>query len=189
MKPARVFYRVRQLWHAAQAHLAAQDYQFVERFLTPQQRALFSQMQPAEQVHSLQVARELLELGGDNPDLLVAALLHDVGKISQPLQLWERIWIVLGEVLFPVLAHKWGTTSYNSGPASFLRWPFVMAERHPQWGAELVLQAGASPLTADLIRRHHMRLAAVPRQPPIFRSSPAAADQLLGLLQSVDDES
>lgn len=197
MKSPRVFYRVRQLWQAARVHLVAQDYQFVGRFLTPQQRMLFDHMQLSEQAHSLQLARRLHELGEDDPDLLAAALLHDVGKMRQPLQLWERIWIVLGEALFPALAHKWGagsgleeaTDSHKSGPASFLRRPFVVAEQHPQWGAELALQAGASALTADLIRRHHTRPAAVPRQPPILRSSPAAADRLLGLLQSVDDES
>jgi putative nucleotidyltransferase with HDIG domain len=189
MKTARAFYRVRQLRYAARARVAEQDYQFVARFLTPQQFTLFDQMQPAEQVHSLQVARELLELGEDSPDLLAAALLHDVGKMRQPLQLWERIWIVLGETLFPALVHRWGNTSHNSGPASFLWRPFMVAERHPQWGAELALQAGASPLTADLIRRHHTRIEAVSRQTLTFRSSLAAPDRLLGLLQSVDDES
>jgi hypothetical protein len=185
MKPTRAFYRVRQLWQAARAHLTEQDNQFVGRFLTPQQVALFDQMQPAEQVHSLQVARRLDQLGEDNTDLLAAALLHDVGKIPQPLQLWERIWIVLGEALFPALAHKWGATSQYSSPVSFLRQPFVVAEQHPQWGAELALQTGASSLTADLIRRHHTRLAAAARLPEL----PIAANRLLVLLKSVDDES
>jgi hypothetical protein len=55
-----------------------------------------------------------------------------------------------------------------------------VAEQHPQWGAELAAQTGASPLTVALIRRH---------QEP-FTSQPASMEeQLLGQLQTADDHS
>ncbi len=147
--------------------------------------SLFMRMPPFEQAHSLHVARALLELGEKDPDLLSAALLHDVGKICQPLRLWERAWIVIGMAFFPGLARKWGTISQNTGAVSFLKRPFIVAAQHPLWGAELALQAGASSRSADLIRAHQSRENETPAHP----GSPAVQDRLLGLLRSVDDES
>jgi hypothetical protein len=153
--------------------------------LTSAQLALFARMQPVEQAHSLKVAKALFERGEMDPDLLIAALLHDVGKVCHPLRLWERAWIVLGRAFFPGLSRKWGAAPQKVEAVSFLLRPFIVAEQHPEWGAELALQAGVSPRTAALIRRHQTPRAASQAHP----GSPAAEDRLLGLFQSVDDES
>jgi hypothetical protein len=185
MKTPRLSYRVRQLWHAARVQSSPQDLTIAQSILAPAQLALFARLHPAEQAHSLKVARALLERGENDPDLLTAALLHDVGKICQPLRLWERAWIVLGKSFFPGLARRWGTAIQDGQAVIFFMRPFVTAEQHPTWGAELALQAGISPRAAALIRRHQTPLAARRVQP----CPPDADDRLLGLLQSVDDES
>ena len=79
----------------------------------------------------------------------MAALLHDVGKSLHTLHLWERIVIVLGKTIYPQGVKAWG----QGEPQGFLR-PFVISDKHPDWGAEMAAQAGASQLTVSIIRRH-----------------------------------
>ncbi len=148
---------------------------WVEATLTPEQLALFQQMRPSEQQHSLRVAAALEAQGSTHPDLLVAALLHDVGKIRFPLRLWERVLIVLGKALFPRRAERWG----NGEPRGWKR-PFVVAQQHSSWGAELALQAGVSPLAAKLIQRH--------QEAPLPHPT-TLEDRLLASLQAADNRS
>jgi hypothetical protein len=82
MSLQRLAYRGRQFWLALRARPAAQDLEQARLILRRDLFALFTTMQPGEQVHSLHVLRQLLSQGEEHPDLLVAALLHDVGKGS-----------------------------------------------------------------------------------------------------------
>jgi hypothetical protein len=161
MRGARVWYRVRQFWQAATSEPGKADLAQLEPVLPPGLMALYLQQSPAEQVHSLRVYKDLLSQGETDPDLLAAALLHDVGKCLFPLRLWERSAIVLGDALAPKRAERWGEQPSGGWPPPggsslvlLLKKPFVVAYNHPEWGARLVEQAGGSPLTAALIRRH-----------------------------------
>jgi hypothetical protein len=182
MKAARVFYRTRQFWQALNATPTRQDLEQVRSFLSPSLMKLFASMKPNEQAHSLAVFYKLIDQGEKQPDLLTAALLHDVGKSRFPLQVWERVLIVLGSAIFPGQIQHWGgSVAGQQGRLSwFLKKPFHVAEGHPQWGAQMAEQAGASPLTVTLIRRHQDRLLE-----PLLSSE----DRLLAALQAVDDES
>jgi hypothetical protein len=137
--------------------------------------ALFDQMQPGEQAHSFRILHRLIEQGQTHHDLFVAALLHDVGKIQHPLRPWERALIVVCESFFPAQVKKWG-----QGTARGWRRPFVVAEQHPAWGAQLAAEAGASPLAVALIERH--------QEPPPKRLE-TTQDQLLFDLRVFDNES
>jgi hypothetical protein len=136
--------------------------------LSPALLLLFRRMSPSEQAHSFAVLARLQAAGHSNPDLLAAALLHDVGKTRSPLSVWDRVLVVVGDRLFPRLARRWGNGQLR-GPAR----PFVVAAHHPAWGAELALSAGASPRACDLIRRH--------------QELPCPPDPLLAALQQADD--
>ncbi|MFP3854524.1 MAG: HD domain-containing protein, partial [Anaerolineales bacterium] len=83
------------------------------------------------------------------PSLLAAALLHDVGKSRHPLRRWERVLIVLAQALFPAWAERIG----HGEPRGWRR-PFVIAEQHPRWGAEMVAEVGSSPKLIRLIAAH-----------------------------------
>lgn len=145
----RILYRIRQAWQAGIVNPRPSDLSQLTGILTPPMLEIFNRQKPFEKAHSIQVYQQLVRTGEKCEDLLIAALLHDIGKIRFPLHLWERAVIVLFRSLFPDASRNWGTGE----PAGWRR-PFVVAENHPVWGKEIALQAGVSPLTATIIERH-----------------------------------
>jgi len=162
-------YRARQFWNALPRPRKRVETETLLPHLSPSQIVLFRRMQPSEQTHAYQMLERLKASGQTDPDLLAAALLHDVGKVLVPLSLLDRVVIVLGKRFFRRRARRW-----SEGTPSRLRRPFVVAAHHPDWGADLAEQAGASSRTVDLIRRH--------------QDIPSVDDSLLSALQSADDE-
>ncbi len=150
MSISSVIYRTRQFIQALHPRaLTEADLAQAQAMLSPKQMILFSRLQPSEQFHSLRVLTTLQSGGVNHPDLFIAALLHDIGKIRYPLRLWQRIIIVLSKAIWPDGTQAWG--KYQ--PQGW-RLPLVVAALHPAWGAELALNAGVSPLASNLIRRH-----------------------------------
>ncbi len=94
---ASPLYRVRQFVRGFRPALAADDIALVKSTLTEPQRALFMAMEPRDRRHSVDVARWLLARTPPSADLLVAALLHDVGKGG--LRVCDRVaFVLLGPV-------------------------------------------------------------------------------------------
>ncbi len=147
----RIVYRASQFWDALLAVPGEEQLAQAEKILSSSLMDLFQKMLPSEQAHSLSVFQRLTEQGETSSDLLKAALLHDVGKVRCPLYPWERAMVVLGQALFPESAKRWG-----QGEPSGWKRAFVVAEKHPHWGAEMAAQAGASLLTVDLIKYHQL---------------------------------
>lgn len=170
----RYIYRVWQFWQALDAAPTKEELALARSVLSPPLLALFLQLQASEQAHSLRLARRLIERGENHPDLLVAALLHDVGKSCYPLRLWQRVLIVLCRRILPAASERWG----QGDPKSW-RKPFVVAAQHPAWGAHLAREAGASPLAVSIIQSH---------QDPILNNPVTLQERLLSCLQIVDDE-
>jgi hypothetical protein len=165
---SRFAYRTRQFWNALPGSRRRVETEALLPHLSPSQIVLFHRMQPSEQTHAYQMFERLNASGQTDPDLLSAALLHDVGKALYPLSLIDRVVIVLGKRFFGRRAERW-----SEGTPNRFRRPFVVAAHHPGWGADLAEQAGASSRTVDLIRRH--------------QDVSSAGDPLLAALQSTDD--
>ncbi|HTX92200.1 MAG TPA: HD domain-containing protein [Anaerolineales bacterium] len=172
---SRLAYRARQFWNALLSPGKRVTSEALLPYLPPIQLILFRRMQPSEQLHAFQVLKRLEADGQTDPDLLAAALLHDVGKILSPLSLFDRMAVVVGKRLFPAAARRWGDAAPR-GPHR----PFVVAARHAEWGAGLARQAGASRRTVELVRRH---------QDPPLPEPRSRTDRLLAALQAADDES
>jgi len=166
---SRLAYRTRQFWNALPGPRKRVKADALLPYLSPSQIVIFCRMQPSEQIHAYQMLEKLITAGQMDPNLLAAALLHDVGKILYPLSLLDRVVIVLGKRFFQRRARRW-----SEGTPSRLRRPFVVAAHHPSWGADLAEQAGVSSRTVDLIR-HHQDILSID-------------DPLLAALQAVDDE-
>jgi hypothetical protein len=150
------------------------DYDAVAEVLSPPLMRLFRRMRRVEQLHSLRVMRTLEAQGYADPDLLVAALLHDCGKSRCRFTLPERVMVVLVKKLFPTAYARW-----SMGKPGGWRRMFVIAAQHPQWSAEDMQSAGASMRAALLARRHQDSVEGVPK---------SEEDRLLAALQSADDD-
>ena len=169
-----VSYRANQLWWNLTAEpLPEAMRQQIESLLNPSQRKLFYRYQESDQWHAYRVFTTLQESGYRQPDLLAAALLHDIGKTKVRLSVWDRILIVVVERLLPGQLYRWGEGDLHSWKR-----PFVVRRHHPQWGADMARAAGCSAQTIDLINRH---------QDPLPPDSQLPADLLLRQLQWADD--
>lgn len=166
-------YRVQQFFWALGARMNPAAWVEVETILTPAQVALFRRMSRYDQRHCLRVARALRVAGYGQPELLTAALLHDVAKSSGPLRLWHRVAIVLLKVLAPRCL-AW--LSREAKPGHW-RYPFYAHRAHPEIGARWAEEAGCSLLTVWLIAHH--------QSPPEQESHEG---RLLAALRRADDQ-
>lgn len=180
----RAGYRAGQFWRALSPVSDQAGIELAESILSPGLMALFCEMQPSEINHCLRVAQKLISSDVTHPDLLAAALLHDVGKSRSPINLCERVFVVLLKKFLPGSYRKWG----NSGDLYTWKHMFVVAQEHPAWGAEMAGAAGASPLTIDLIRRHQQPLVPVTLDDVQSGVHPLGS-YLLYQLQLCDEES
>jgi hypothetical protein len=112
--------------------------------LSPAQLRLFESMHRADQRHGLDVMAHLRADGHDEPDLLLAGLLHDCAK-GRSVRLDHRVAWSLGE--------RYGASVHHA----FTRLPgydaaFERLRVHAAASADLALAAGCSERTAELIR-------------------------------------
>jgi hypothetical protein len=124
---------------------------------------LFLAQHPRDIVHSTGTARWLLERGHADHALLVAALLHDVGKGHQR-RTDRAAWVVA----------NWagvGKFAAAEGSRFELRRALARTASHSETSAHALAAAGAPSLAVGLTRRHHLR------QP---------GDAMLTLLQAAD---
>lgn len=169
------WYRLRQFWQNVAARpLTAVAQSEVSAQLTPAEMTLFQHFSNSDQWHSYRVMKTLQAANHIHPDLLTAALLHDVGKTRAPLSVWERSWVVVGQVIWPKKTAVWG----QDAPLGWKR-PFVVKAQHPAWGADMAAAAGSSELAVGLIRRH---------QDTVPETAVSEMDHLLRHLQWADNQ-
>lgn len=93
-------YRVKQFIWACTASLSAIDYNLLNRYLNKKEKKLFKQLKVSEQQHSIRVCNKALEMNKDFSNIDIGklakiALLHDVGKGSCSLNVFEKSIIVV----------------------------------------------------------------------------------------------
>ncbi len=154
--------RVRQFTTAG-AKPADGDLSFARERLPAPLFDLFGRQHPRDMVHGVNTARWLVARGHDDPDLLAAALLHDVGKGD--LRRLDRVAFVLSQWL------KIELVAGNHRSRLRVRRAMARSRDHSEAGARLLREAGASDLIVDLTLKHH---------------SEAGGDAMLALLQQAD---
>ena len=139
-------HRVGQFVAHVRARVDPQEVALVRRVLPDGGVRLFAAMPVADRRHGLDVAERLLRSGHDEPDLLGAALLHDVAK-GRRMLLAHRVAGVLLEALAPSVLRRLA----DPNPASW-RHPFHLYLHHEPMSADLALAAGCTTRLAEFIR-------------------------------------
>ena len=142
--------RIRQGVRAIVSPALHVDYDLAATYLNAEQMGLFRRMQRSEQLHSLSVLRDVLAQGETSRDLAVAALLHDIGKVNYPMRIWQKTVVVLVRRLLPQVHQRWSQGDVRNR----FKQASIVAERHPQWSAEIMRTAGANDATLWLIAHH-----------------------------------
>jgi hypothetical protein len=132
----------------ARRHVAARvepaERSALATWLAPEQLSLFDSMHVADRRHGLDVVAWLRAEGEDDPEVLLAGLLHDAGKG--------------GVGLVPRVIHALGL-AYGTWIGAALGWlprmraDLVTLSAHAAVSATLAAAAGCTPRTVELIRR------------------------------------
>ncbi|GIV79410.1 MAG: HDIG domain-containing protein [Litorilinea sp.] len=151
----RAAYRIGQFWRGFRARVQPAELDQARALLPPDAARLFLRMPRDAQRHSLNVWSTLQDAGYRHPDLAVAALLHDVGKLAAEeaglrLGLWLRGPLVLLEAWAPALLARWASPDPRQG------WRYLLHvhRAHPAIGAAWARTAGCSDLACWLIAHH-----------------------------------
>ena len=143
----RPVYRTRQLIGALNPSIGRSERSEAEQLLGPRLWALFESMSKRDQRHCLDVYRTLKEQAHTDPDLLIAALLHDSGKAALAgvkVKLWHRVAYVLLAAGAP-----WALRRLARGRSGL-----AALDQHAERGALVAEALGASRAVVELIHTH-----------------------------------
>jgi hypothetical protein len=135
--------KTRQFRAHVRAEVAPGERDALVTWLTPAQVALFDGMHVADRRHGLDVVATLRRGGTDDPDVLLAGLLHDAAKGdtgAMPRVAWS-----LGQAYG---AWVWRIAKIVPGWSA----AFIRLRDHASASAALAAAAGCPPRTVELIR-------------------------------------
>lgn len=172
----RPFYRVRQGLGRLSVALCPKrlDRTPAQELLPAPLWRIFTTMPRGDQWHGLCVCRRLMAEGHDEPALLAAALLHDVGKAEGGLTLAHRTAIILTNALAP--RQDWLDRLGAAQPGSW-RYPFYVQRHHAALGAARLREAGADAAIVSLVGAHEPWAASLAPELEPLRCALIAADE------------
>ncbi len=93
-------YRIKQFYWAITSTISLKDKDFLKKYLNENEINLFNKLAVYEQKHCIKTAQDIKKIYSTNEILIKAALLHDIGKVSKPLNLLEKSFVVVLGHLF-----------------------------------------------------------------------------------------
>ena len=135
--------KVRQFRAHRRASVSAAERTGLAAWLSRPQLELFDAMHIADRRHGLDVVATLRSDGVDDPELILAGLLHDAGKDDTGI--WPRVAYSLGQAYG---GWVWGL----AGSVPGFRPALTRLREHAEASARLAAEAGCSRRTVELIR-------------------------------------
>lgn len=143
--------RVQQGIRALLAFATPVDHQLAQHYLSDAELNFFLRMSRAEQLHSLNVLRDVLAQADTTPHALaVVALLHDVGKSRYHLAVWQKTIAVLVKAFIPSVSDYLS----RDETLNFWRAPFTVRKYHPKWSAEILRECQSDAVAIWLAECH-----------------------------------
>ena len=139
---------VRRFFRGFRGTLTPDEERDARALLTPAELRCFRALQSREQRHAIDVLRHLQATGEPSPDLLAAALLHNVGKGR--VRLYERVAYALLAMFAPRLLDRVAAPDGRG-----FRLAMAAQRDHPARGAEALAAIGVRPRVLALVRAHH----------------------------------
>jgi len=155
----RLFYRLRQFGLAITSRMTNDDREFERKYLTIPEAALFDQLPPDEQKHSVVVARRMLSLAhtpqADVDERVIAkvGLLHDIGKSAIKLGVIDRSILVAMRRLARPLYDKIAQVG-RSETALRLSRKFYVHKEHAGIGSDLLRKANTDDKIIRIVASH-----------------------------------
>lgn len=135
--------KIRQAKRHVLARVSARERDSLAAWLSPAQLVVFDAMHVADRRHGLDVVAALRAGGTDDPEVLLAGLLHDAGKGDTGLV--PRVVFSLGQARM-----TWVERLVGWLPG--MRRSLVRLREHAEVSAQMAEAAGCSARTVELIR-------------------------------------
>jgi len=128
----------------------------VAGLLSPAERDLWRRMSGPDRRHAVAVARRVVAMEGGSRAMVVAALLHDVGKVESGLGTLARVGATLAAAgLGKGRLLAWANDA-NEEARSGVAVRVARYLAHDRIGAELLAAAGSDPLVVAWAAQHHL---------------------------------
>jgi hypothetical protein len=144
--------RIRQGVLALRPKAEPHEDEIVRQWLSADQQRAFGALSAHDRAHLVRVARALIATGSTSSDLIVAGLLHDIGKADEhhQVRLLDRTVKVLLEHASPRLLNRLASREHPVPLCGGL----VLAVHHPEIGSERAQVLGCTERTCWLIKNH-----------------------------------
>lgn len=147
-----MLHRIKQFYWDITSEFKDIDIKFIDKYLNNLEKELFNSLNKAEQHHCIRVAKlaieEYLKLEEVNDlDMLIKiCLLHDVGKIGSRLNIFDRVFLVLGDKV----------TGGNLKKYTNIK-KINIYYNHPKIGAQKLKALGYDDEFIYIIQNHHKK--------------------------------
>jgi len=147
---------VRQFFQSIFLRVSKEDIKAFDQYLNIGEHALFMQLPEYEKVHAILTAKKMQKLVHSIPDvnerkMVRAALLHDVGRISGKVNLFDKVWLKLAKYFLPPVYHRLAARGQRPG-SKFKK--FYVHKHHGEVAGEFLKRAGTDKDIIELIVKH-----------------------------------